>query len=231
MGFVSDLSDSSMLVGIMVDQNDWLSLGEAASILGVHPSTVRHWADEGNLPSQRTPGGHRRFRRGDLELWARQQNKPERTGMSMAEVQLVIQNALGRARMEVSRGELSDIAWYQELDEQARREQGALGRRLLDTMSRYLTDNQDNVAVEAEIKALGTEYAQLSRRQGLTLTQTVRAFLFFRDLLIDSIIQLAETLGLNTPLDWGERLRQINKLTNQLLVAIIETAEMSEPSQ
>lgn len=213
----------------MVDQNDWLSLGEAASILGVHPSTVRHWADEGNLPSQRTPGGHRRFRRGDLEQWARKQNQPETVGMSMAEVQLVIQNALGRARMEVSRGELSDIAWYQELDDQARREQGALGRRLLDTMSRYLTNDEDDSDIREEIRTLGIEYAQLSHKQGLSLTQTVRAFLFFRDLLIDSIIQLAETLGLNTPLDWGGRLRQINKLTDDLLLAIVETSELSEP--
>ncbi len=214
----------------MADQNDWLSLGEAASILGVHPSTVRHWADEGSLPSQRTPGGHRRFRRSDLQQWARQKEVSQQRSMSMSEVQLVIQNALGRARIEVSRGELSDIAWYRELSEQQRRAQGALGRQLLDTMSRYLINDQDNAPIQQEIYALGVEYAQLSRRQGLSLTQTVRAFLFFRDLLIDSIIQLAETLGLNTPLDWGERLRQINMLTDYLLLAIVETSEMSESS-
>lgn len=35
----------------------WVSLSEAAKILGVHPATVRNWADQGHLPSQRTPGG------------------------------------------------------------------------------------------------------------------------------------------------------------------------------
>jgi excisionase family DNA binding protein len=29
---------------------DWLSLSEIATELGVHPSTVRNWADQGDLP-------------------------------------------------------------------------------------------------------------------------------------------------------------------------------------
>lgn len=47
--------------------NDWVTLGEAAKILGVAQSTVRKWADQGQLETFRTPGGHRRFRRGDLD--------------------------------------------------------------------------------------------------------------------------------------------------------------------
>ena len=34
--------------------------------LGVHPDTVRRWADEGKLPFWRTPGGQMRFRREDV---------------------------------------------------------------------------------------------------------------------------------------------------------------------
>ena len=48
---------------------DWLTLGQAASHLGVAQSTVRKWADGGRLPAFYTPGGHRRFRRGDLEAF------------------------------------------------------------------------------------------------------------------------------------------------------------------
>jgi len=46
---------------------DWLTLGQAASYLGVAQSTVRKWSDSGRLPAFKTPGGHRRFRRGDLD--------------------------------------------------------------------------------------------------------------------------------------------------------------------
>ena len=43
-----------------------LGITEAAAVLGVHPDTVRTWADENKVPCWRTPSGHRRFRRADL---------------------------------------------------------------------------------------------------------------------------------------------------------------------
>src|SRR5918997_2960999 len=46
---------------------DWLTLGQAATYLGVAQSTIRKWSDSGRLPAFYTPGGHRRFRRGDLD--------------------------------------------------------------------------------------------------------------------------------------------------------------------
>lgn len=39
----------------------------AAALLGVTPSTVSRWADEGHLACFITPGGQRRFRRSDVE--------------------------------------------------------------------------------------------------------------------------------------------------------------------
>ena len=38
-----------------------VTMGDAADALGVSPSTVRRWADEGRLTAVRTSGGHRRF--------------------------------------------------------------------------------------------------------------------------------------------------------------------------
>jgi excisionase family DNA binding protein len=46
-----------------------LTLGQAATYLGVAQSTVRKWSDGGRLPAFYTPGGHRRFRRGDLDAF------------------------------------------------------------------------------------------------------------------------------------------------------------------
>lgn len=48
---------------------DWLTLGQAAKFLGVAQSTIRKWSDQGRVPAFYTPGGHRRYRRGDLELF------------------------------------------------------------------------------------------------------------------------------------------------------------------
>jgi len=51
------------------DGREWLTLGQAAAFLGAAQSTVRKWADAGRLPAFYTPGGHRRFRRSDLEAF------------------------------------------------------------------------------------------------------------------------------------------------------------------
>lgn len=44
-----------------------LRLSDAAAIIGVHPETLRRWADAGKVRSFRTPGGQRRFDRVDVE--------------------------------------------------------------------------------------------------------------------------------------------------------------------
>jgi excisionase family DNA binding protein len=46
---------------------EWLTLGQAARFLGVAQSTIRKWSDQGRVPAFYTPGGHRRYRRADLE--------------------------------------------------------------------------------------------------------------------------------------------------------------------
>ncbi|MDF1703065.1 MAG: helix-turn-helix domain-containing protein [Planctomycetota bacterium] len=43
--------------------DDVITLPQAASLLGVGPTTLKRWSDQGRLPHTRTPGGHRRFLR------------------------------------------------------------------------------------------------------------------------------------------------------------------------
>lgn len=55
--------------------NQWLTLQEAARLLGVHQNTLRRWADAGYVRVHRTPGGHRRFERAQIEqLWLQRIN-------------------------------------------------------------------------------------------------------------------------------------------------------------
>ena len=46
-----------------------MTLGQAAKYLGVAQSTIRKWSDVGRVPAFYTPGGHRRFRRADLDAF------------------------------------------------------------------------------------------------------------------------------------------------------------------
>lgn len=47
----------------MAHRDPLLTPGEVAHLFRVDPKTVVRWAKAGRLPSVRTPGGHRRFRR------------------------------------------------------------------------------------------------------------------------------------------------------------------------
>lgn len=44
-----------------------LTPAEVAALVFVDPKTVSRWARKGKIPSTRTPGGHRRFRRSDVQ--------------------------------------------------------------------------------------------------------------------------------------------------------------------
>lgn len=49
------------------DGTDYLRPAHVAEVLHVSPKTVSRWAADGRLPCLVTLGGHRRFRRTDVE--------------------------------------------------------------------------------------------------------------------------------------------------------------------
>src|SRR5689334_19378640 len=62
------------------DDSEWLTLGQAARFLGVAQSTIRKWSDQGRVPAFYTPGGHRRYRRSDLETFIQRSGPGKATG-------------------------------------------------------------------------------------------------------------------------------------------------------
>ncbi len=68
MSLPEETVDSYRFMAENIDSiTEWITLRVASKLLGVHPATVRQWSDEGELDAFRTPGGHRRFARGDIE--------------------------------------------------------------------------------------------------------------------------------------------------------------------
>ncbi len=49
-----------------ISKKTLLTPSEAAKLLHVAPTTIRHWAQIGRLPFISTPGGHRRFDKNDI---------------------------------------------------------------------------------------------------------------------------------------------------------------------
>jgi excisionase family DNA binding protein len=202
--------------------DEWLSLREAAELLGIHPATVRLWADRSEIPSRRTSGGHRRFRRSDIESRLRQEEVPK---LDIA-AQLLIQNVMGRARLSFTDGTLNNMPWYRHFDEAAREAYRHLGRRVLDLLMHAVGMHTDKETLRKEAIMLGTEYGTITNRSHVPLADAVRAFLYFRTLFDEAVLQLAEVRSAREPdIPWIESLYQLQTITNEILPALIEAAQ------
>lgn len=195
--------------------DDWLNLSEAAEILGVHPSTVRLWADKGEVPTHRTAGGHRRFRRPEIEAWA-----AARRDARQPVSQMIVQNALGRTRLQMAEGRLKEQAWYQQLDEARKREFRESGRRLLTALMSHLSDD-DPAALEVAA-AEGRAYERLGREAGLTLADTVRLCQYFSDFLYESVLDIYQASGMRAAREWALMHRRVTTFGNAVLLALVE---------
>jgi excisionase family DNA binding protein len=51
---------------ITLPRDEFMTTTEVAAAFRVDRNTVLRWAKTGTLPSARTPGGHRRYRRADV---------------------------------------------------------------------------------------------------------------------------------------------------------------------
>lgn len=203
---------------------NWLTLTEVSEILGIHPSTVRNWADQGVLPVHRTQGGHRRFMRSEMDLWMQAQrvNKPE-------ESEGMIQNALSFARIQISEAHLEKQRWYQKIDPAGRASYRKSGRMLVQGLIK--SQVLDEKAAAAESRVIGVDYASNGRRFGLTILEAVQAFLFFRDVLQEAAYHAYESAAIQSPYAWGDMFRNMNAYTDRILVTIIETYQAYERNE
>ncbi|PJF32590.1 MAG: hypothetical protein CUN52_00845 [Phototrophicales bacterium] len=204
---------------VMSDKHEWISLKQAAELLGVHPATVRNWADEGKITSQRTAGGHRRFLKNDLNKFTH----PE--ALQPIEVQLILQNALGQARMDVGDGALSEQIWYKTMGEETRQTLRVLGREILEGLRQYLGDGAKDVGLASAVR-LGKEYAKILSKDALTLPQAMRGFFYFSEFIINSVITWSEVTLPRNPHDWAILLRQVNTYMNTMLLSLAEYYEV-----
>ena len=194
---------------------EWLSLSDAAKILGVHPSTIRLWSDKGLLPTHKTQGGHRRYKRNEIMLWADSNKAP----YNVAEEHLM-QEIIRTVRVQISEGHLEAQPWYQKLDEEARGQYRMSGRSLFQGLMAYIaTDGED---ASSEAYAVGYEYASRARRYNLDYVDAVKAFLFFRDSLIKSFIKVYVEAKASAD-QTSQMYTKMHSYTDEILVSLLQT--------
>lgn len=195
----------------MSDQ--WLSLKEAAELLGVHPSTVRLWSNKGLLPVHLTQGGHRRYLRSEVELWA--------AGRHEMEPEEIMQSVIRNVRLQIADGRLEKERWYTKLDSAARAQYRESAHVLFRGLIASLSDSVDSAA---EAHAIGYEYASRARRYGLSYVEAVQAFLFFRNTMMEAILSVYRQANLSVQ----DILPKIHTFTDAILLSLLETYQALE---
>ncbi len=200
--------------------DEWLSLSDAAKVLGVHPSTVRLWSDKGILPTHKTQGGHRRYKGNEISLWMESSRQA-----SEIEPESMMNEIVKNVRMQISEGRLQAEAWYQKLDEDARAQYRLSSRSLFHGLMQYISSSGADAATEAY--AIGYEYASRARRYNLSYVDAAKAFLFFRDALVSSVIKVYGDARVPAP-QASQMYTKIHTFTDEILISLLQTYESLE---
>ena len=163
-------------------KGDWLSLKDACRLLDVSDTTLRQWADAGHLRVYRTPGGHRRFLRSDVEsLTGPSRPIPEQSRNNSGEAP-----ALRRIRRRLSQDSVHQQPWFQGIEPEGHDRMRLFGRRLLSLLMQEPGPRRRRQELLDEARLLGQEYGSEMSERNVALTDTVEAFVFFRTMVLDT---------------------------------------------
>jgi excisionase family DNA binding protein len=202
--------------------NQWLSLSAAADRLGVHPTTLRRWSNNGDITTMLTPGGHRRFLIADLDEFSR--NRRQLVGRDQVAAEWA-DRALATTRQEIVTRR--DEPWLSSLDNGTRDSNRKLGQRLLGLTMQYISAQEDEQPLLLDqARSIGRQYGEIALDAGLPLTEALQATLFFRDLLVETALQLPENMPVK-PQANVRLMHKINQLLNQIQLHIAEVYDDS----
>lgn len=176
-------------------------------MLGVHPTTLRRWADHGDILVMTTPGGHRRFPMSEIDRLTGQGSTT--SGSNEELVSSVLLHARQRLSSHASEG------WLTRIKDSEKMQFRSMGRDVLDLMKAYLDQGGSGDTLQARVEEVGTQYGEYTQRAGLSLSDLLEATSFFRDSTLESVVD---------ELDPGEEsfkktFRAINTFFNTLLMS------------
>jgi len=170
---------------------------------------MRRWADAGQVRTFRTPGGHRRFAEVDVREIVH--------GRTLRQFKDVGDLATRRIRRGLHSSR--NAAWYATFDESQREKLRPLGRRLMTLVADYVGRRGRKSSLLEEARATGMEYGSELAHSGMSLSQAMEAFTFFRRHLDQSAKQALARTGA-PPGESVEVCEQIMVLADEVLLGI-----------
>lgn len=164
----------------------WLPLGAASRLVGVGPDTLRRWADSGKVQSFQTPGGHRRFLRSSLEAMI---NAPRRHRYGVERLADSAGTIVGDVHRRMQRTGYAGQPWQARLSAEQRADFRRWGQRTFNLVIEYVAaaKRAERTLLLEEAEKMGALYGGEASRAGLSLAETVEAFLFFRSPVLEAI--------------------------------------------
>lgn len=203
------------------NDGSWITLARARRILGVNESTLRRWADSGQISSYRTPGGHRRFSESDIRALMTGKAR----GRQETHYQALGNLALSRIRRRLQHPRGHEPEWTARIDEAGRIRLRITGRRLVDLTSEYLSRPRGRTRLLEDAREIGREYGRELALSKLTLREAIEAFTFFRRSLGETVKQVAQKESLSAE-ETAQSWEDVHALGDEVLLAMTEAFEV-----
>lgn len=202
-----------------VPSTQWMTLKEASDFLGVHYTTLRNWADQGEIAVFRTPGGHRRFSLADLRRFL--DERGSHTNQQNALV--LVETAIDRTRHAIQNESSHAAGWQYPLNAEAEESRRTRGRKLFTLAIAYVLKPTQRERTLQEAIALGQEYGYEAAVSGVTLAATGRAVQFFRGQLLQTLSNSDNSVKLDAD---DLRIHQlIDQFLDEVLYAVLNGFE------
>ncbi len=204
------------------EQPSWLTLGVASQLLGVSESTIRRWADAGDVRSFRTSGGHRRVLEEDLRRLLTSGG-----GHAVSDSSHVSAVALARVKRRLGRKQRSALPQPDLLDADAKDRLRLLGRQLVELFARFISSGAKGERFAEDARLIGREYGRTLVAAHVGLTAAVTTFNSLRLTLEETAVQIASESGLSTE-DAVEAIERVLRLADVVLEGMAEVYERNQ---
>jgi excisionase family DNA binding protein len=208
----------------------WLALGAASKLVGVGPDTLRRWADTGKVQSYQTPGGHRRFLRSSLETMI---NSPRRTHYDVERLTDAAGTIVGDMHRRLQRTGYAGQPWQARLSPEQRADFRRWGQRTFQLVIEYVAAGKraERALLLEEAQKMGGLYGREASAAGLSLAETVEAFLFFRSPVLEAITSHLRRRSVDIS-DVTGAYREANEAIDGVLVALVSSyRELAQPTR
>ena len=201
-------------------EEHWLTIHEACALLGVDQTTLRRWSDAGRIPVFRTVGGHRRYADSDIRAMIEQGRQGGQRDVAATP------DRPPHYQMEYLQG-ARDRQWFSAFDPESLDKLRVHGRELVELAMRYAStdsNSPERSRLVTEGQQIGLLYGQESFSAGLTVGETVEAFLYFRFPVIFAAGSLIDRS--NVPGDRVTRVfADVSQFMDRVLLATVRARE------